>query len=180
MKITLAIWEEWPSNRRTIFPVNIPHATYIHTCCSYFKPLDHSLKPQDTRINNMTICPNKATSRVPLQQPYHILRLSPACSATSRYFSLPPHYNYHILMMNVSLDTANIYAINISTPDFRICQHFNSNWITPYLQKLTNVAEVPVTQLYKHMFNTSEPTHPDTYTETIGTIFAVCIGVYCF
>ena len=54
-------------------------------------------------------------------------------------------------MMNVSLDTANINAINISTQAFRILQNFNSNWTTPYLQKLTNVPEVPVAQLYTNV-----------------------------
>ena len=103
-------------------------------------------------------------------------------------------------MMNVSLDTVNIKAINISTLDFRIWQHFNSHWTSPHLQKLANVPEVPVTELYKHMINTSEPvhsftikdddedpslmgtilTHPGTYIGTIGTIFAVGTGVYCF
>ena len=62
-------------------------------------------------------------------------------------------------MMNVSLDTANINAINTSTSDFRIWQNFNSNWTTSHLQKLTNVPEVPVTQLNKHMINTSEPVY---------------------
>ena len=66
------------------------------------------------------------------------------------------------MMVNVSLDTANIDGINISTPDFRIWLHFNSNWTTPQLQKLVNVTEVPVTQLYKHMINTSEPVHSFT------------------
>ena len=105
------------------------------------------------------------------------------------------------MMMNISLETANINAINISTPDFRIWSHFNSNWTTPHLQKLTNVPEVPVAQFCKHMINTSEPvysfafnkdddrdlsliwkilTHPGTYIGTIGMIFTVCIGVYCF
>ena len=146
------------------------------------------------------ICPDEATSRVPLQQPCHILRLSPACSATSRYFHLPPHYEDHTMMMNISLDTTNINAVNVSTQDFRIWQHSNSNWTTPHLQKLANVPEVPVAQLYRHMINTSEPfhsftikdddedpsliwtnlMHPGTYTGTIGTIFAVCIGVYYF
>ena len=50
------------------------------------------------------------------------------------------------MMMNVSLDTANINAVNISTPDFRIWQHFNSNWTSSHLQKLGNVPVVPVTQ----------------------------------
>ena len=38
------------------------------------------------------ICPIKAMSTVPLQQPFHTLKLSPACSATARYFHLPLHY----------------------------------------------------------------------------------------
>ena len=107
----------------------------------------------------MIICPDKATSTVPLQQPFHILRLSPACSATSGYFHLPPHYEDHTTMMNVSLDTANIHAINISTIDFRIWQHFSSNWTPLHLQKLANGHEVPVAQLYRDIINTSEPTH---------------------
>ena len=31
--------------RGTVFPVNILYATYLHSCCSYFEPLGHSLKP---------------------------------------------------------------------------------------------------------------------------------------
>ena len=101
-------------------------------------------------------------------------------------------------MMNVSLDTANINAINISTLDIRIWQHFSSNWTPPQLQKLANVPEVPVAQLYRDKINTSEPVHlltikdddeepsliwislmhPRTYIGTIGMIFTVCIGVY--
>ena len=145
----------------------------------------------------MIICPDKATSTVPLQQPFHILRLSPACSATSRYLLLPAYYKDHTMMINVSMDTANINAVNVSALDFRIWQHFNSNWTSPHLQKLVNVPEVPVTQPYNHMINTSEPihsfkikdedqdpsliwtilTHPGTYIGTIGMIFAVYIGV---
>ena len=79
----------------------------------------------------MIIFPDKVTSIVPLQQPLSILRLSPACSATTRYFHLPPSYKDHTIMMNVSLDTININAINISTLDFRIWQHFSSNWTPP-------------------------------------------------
>ena len=63
------------------------------------------------------------------------------------------------MMMNVSLDTTNINTVNISTPDFRTWQHFNGNWTTCHLQKLTTVPEVPVTQFYKHMINTSETVH---------------------
>ena len=157
------------------------------------------LNPKTQRSTVTIICSDKATSKVPLQQPFHMLRLSPVCSATSRYFHLPPHYEDHTIMMNISLDTANINAINILIPDFRIWQHFNSNWTSPHLQKLANVLVVPVMQLYKHMINTSKPVHsfmisdddedpsliwtismhPGTYIGTTGVIFAVCIGVHC-
>ena len=62
-------------------------------------------------------------------------------------------------MINVSLDTANINVFNISTLDFRIWQYFSSNWTPSHLQKLANVPEVPVAQLYRDMINNSEPTH---------------------
>ena len=60
-------------------------------------------------------------------------------------------------MINISLDTADINAINISCLDFGIWQHFSSNWTSSYLLKLANVHEVPVGQLYKHIINTTEP-----------------------
>ena len=69
------------------------------------------------------------------------------------------------MIMNVSLDTANVNAINVSTPDFRIWQHFNSNWTMHNLLKLTNAPEVPVVQLYKHMINTSKPVHSFTFNK---------------
>ena len=65
----------------------------------------------------MIICPDKVTSIIPLQQPFHILRLSPACNVISIYFHLPPSYEDHTIMMDVSLDTTTINAINISTLD---------------------------------------------------------------
>ena len=67
--------------------------------------------------------------------------------------------------MNVSLDSAYINAINISTLDLRIWQHFSSNWTPPHLQELENTTEVPVTQLYRDMISTSEPTHLFTITD---------------
>ena len=102
-------------------------------------------------------------------------------------------------MMNVSLDTTNINTINIST-DFRIWQHFSSNWTSSHLQNLASIPEVPVTQLYKHMINTSEPVHsftlkdddkdpsliwtilmpPGIYIGNSGMTFTVCIGAYYF
>ena len=63
------------------------------------------------------------------------------------------------MIMNVSLDTDKINAIDISTLDFRIRQHLNSKWTSPHLQKLAYVSEVRVTQSYKHTMNISEPLH---------------------
>ena len=106
---------------------------HICTYCYSFKPLDYSLKPSNTRTTMAIICPDKATSTVPLQQPFHILRLSPACSATSRYFHLTPHYEDHSMVMNVSLYTAYMNAIYISSLDCRIWRHFSRNWTPVHL-----------------------------------------------
>ena len=119
-------------------------------------------KPDTLASTIMIICHDKATSTVPLHQPFYILSLSPYSSVAPRYFHLPLYYEDHIMMINVSLDTTNINAVNISTPYFRILQHFNSNWITPHLQKLANGPEALVAQLYKHIINTSEPVYSFT------------------
>ena len=120
------------------------------------------------------ICPNKATSSSP--------------------------FKYHAVTMHISLDKANINTINISTPDFHISQHSDSNWTTAYMHKLVDMPKVPVTQVYKPMIGQSEPilpfeikrdteegpfltwkllTHLGTYIGTSGMIFVVCVGVYC-
>ena len=87
--------------------------------------------PKTLRSAIIIIYPDKATITVPLQQPFHKLRLSPACRATSRHFHLAPHYEDHTTMMNVSLHVTNINTIDISTLDCRIWQHFSSNWTPP-------------------------------------------------
>ena len=62
------------------------------------------------------------------------------------------------MTVHVSLDKANLKAINISTPDFHIWQHFSSNWTAIHLWKLVDVPEIPVAQLYKHMIDQDQPT----------------------
>ena len=61
------------------------------------------------------------------------------------------------MVMNVSLDTANINAINISTLGFRMLLEFSRDWTPPHLQKLANIPKVPVTKLYRGTINNSEP-----------------------
>ena len=103
------------------------------------------------------ICPDKVRSSMLFQQPFHILKPPPACSTMSRHFHLPPHYQDHARTMNIPLDKTNLNVINISTPDFHIWQHFNSNRMIIHMQKLKDVPKVPVTQLYKHMISQIEP-----------------------
>ena len=71
----------------------------------------------------MSICPDEAPRFIKIQMPIHILCLPPACSVTSQHFQLPPHYETHQLTINISLNTANLNVMNISSPDFRIWQH---------------------------------------------------------
>ena len=93
------------------------------------------------------ICPDKTSSTL-FQQPFHILKLPPACNAIPRHFHLPPHYDDHVVMMHIPLDRANLNANIISTPDFCTWQHFNSNCTTTHMQKLVGVPKVSIPQLY--------------------------------
>ena len=94
-----------------------------------------SLTPTMQESAITMIYPDTATSSSLFQQPVHILKLPPACSATSRHFHLPPHYEDHAVTMHICLDKANLNTLNISTPDFHIWQHFNSNWTAAHMQK---------------------------------------------
>ena len=147
------------------------------------------------------ICPDKATSTVPFQQPFHILRLSPAWSVTSRYFHLP-QITRNTLWWQTSLWIPQILMQLTSQP--QTSGYGSISTVTGphfHLQKWTTLPEVPVAQLYTYMIDISEPVHsftinkdddkdpsfiwtilmhPGTYIGTIRMIFTVCIGVYCF
>ena len=66
------------------------------------------------------ICPEIATRSITLQKPIHILHLPHTCSATSPHIHLPSHYETQALTVNISLNTANLNIINISSLDFCI------------------------------------------------------------
>ena len=98
-------------------------------------------------INTVTlICPEKPMETLPIQQPIHILKLPMAFSATSSHFYLPPRYETPILDVNVSLNMANLYIINISAQHFYIWQHLGSNRSDMQLQPLTTIPSIPVTR----------------------------------
>ena len=66
------------------------------------------------------ICPDEGPRLIKTQIPIHILCLPSACSATSQQLHLPPCYETHQLIINISLNTANLNVKNISSPEFRI------------------------------------------------------------
>ena len=80
--------------------------------------------PDTTPANTLAlIYSEKPMETIPIQKPLHILQLPMACSATSPNFYLPPRYETPTLDINISLNMANLYMINILAHDFYICQH---------------------------------------------------------
>ena len=106
-----------------------------------------------------------------------------------------------MITIYVSLKKANLNSFNVSAPDFHVWQHIGSNWSTTHIQKLTNVPEILITQLYSHLIGQSKHslpfeinrsseeegptligkflTHPGTYMGFLGMIFIASIGIYC-
>ena len=66
---------------------HMPHAFVVIAVTSKLWIIPSNF--QTLGLTMIIICSDKATSTVSLQQPFHILRLSSACSATSRYLHLP-------------------------------------------------------------------------------------------
>ncbi len=145
------------------------------------------------------ICPEKASQIVELHEPFHVLRMPPACSATSKHFHLPPRYEDHPMNINISLDQANLNAINVSTPEFRIWQHIDEDLNDTHLARLSEIPAVPVADLYKKMIDVDGPirkfstesdmedpspiwnffTHPGTYIGGLGGFITTGICIYC-
>ena len=106
---------------------------------------------------------------------------SPACSATSRYFHLQPHYEDHQMMIN-------------------IWQHLADHRNNTRLHKLTDVLTVPIAPLYKHMINSNRTilsfnpvdesiddtaslwtlfSHTGVYIMAIGSLIPAGLGIFC-
>ena len=101
------------------------------------------------------ICPEKPMETIAIQQPLHILKLPMACSATSAHFFLPPRYETPVLIINISLDMANLQAVNITALHFRVWQHMGNNHSETQLQHLTTIPSIPVHKVYQHLLNSS-------------------------
>ena len=97
------------------------------------------------------ICPTKPTVSVQISPPIHVLRLEPACSATSQHFHLPLKYEDTHMMMNLSIYNANLDIINISSALFRITQHVPSVQQQEMLEKLAALPPVPIKRITKEL-----------------------------
>ena len=58
---------------------------------------------------------------------------------------------------NISLNTVNLNAMNISSPEFQVWQHLKDHWNKIQLHELADVPAVPVAHLCKHMITTNGP-----------------------
>ena len=68
----------------------------------------------------IVICPTRPATSIHISLRIHVLRLEPACSATSQHFHLPPKYKDTHVTMNLSIYNANLDIIDISSALFRI------------------------------------------------------------
>ena len=93
------------------------------------------------------ICPTKPAMSIHISPPIHVLRLEPACSATSQHFHLPPKYEDNYVMMNLSIYNANLDIINISSALFRITQHIPSVQQREMLERLAALPPVPIKRI---------------------------------
>ena len=99
------------------------------------------------------ICPERPMETIPVQRPLHILKLPTACSATLPNFYLPPRYETPTLNVNISLNRANICAINITALHFHIWQHMGRDHSDMDLQHLATLPSIPVHKIYQHLLN---------------------------
>ena len=146
------------------------------------------------------ICPKVATRSITLWKPINILLLPPTCNTTSPHFHLPPCYETQALTISISLNTANLNIINISSLDFCIWQHLEDHWKESQLHHLAKIPSVPIVQLYKHMISSNEPitlftspdesiadmasrwtpfSHTGIYVMAIGLLIPAGLGIVC-
>ena len=93
------------------------------------------------------ICPTKPAALIHISPLIHVLKLEPACSATSQHFHLPPKYEDTHVTMNFSIYNANLDIIDISPASFRIAQHIPSVQQNKMLEKLAALPPVPIKRI---------------------------------
>ena len=93
------------------------------------------------------ICLTKPAASIHISPPIHVLKLGPACSATSQHFHLPPKYEDTHVTMNFSIYNANLDVIDISSASFKITQHIPSVQQHKTLEKLAALPPVPTKRI---------------------------------
>ena len=126
---------------------------------------------------------------VQISPPIHVLRLEPACSATSQHFHLPLKYEDTHVTMNLSIYNANLDIMNISTALFRITQHIPSVQQQETLGKLAALPPVPIKRITKglmgevlqEILSSDNPfwLHPSFLMGCIGFIVSIMSIVAC-
>ena len=120
-----------------------------------------------------------------------------ACSATSANFYLPPRYETPTLNVNVSLDRANIHAINITALHFCVWQHMGRDHSDMDLQHLATLPSIPIHKIYEQLLNSSQHltpfnvkpsedsdtlwslfSHPGIYVSALGSVLPVGIVLF--
>ena len=135
-----------------------------------------------------------------IQKPVHILKLPMACSATSPNFYLASRYETLTLDVNISLDMANLYMINILAQNFHIWKHLGNNRSDMQLQHLTTIPLIPAHKIYQHLLSNTLPimpfdmdkesaehtssictlfSHPGIYVSAIILPIPVGLGLFC-
>ena len=100
-------------------------------------------------------------------------------------------------MINISLYTAYLNTMNISSPEFQVWQHLEDHWNKTQLHKLSNMPTVPAF-LYKHMIDNNRPilfnlaeesiddttsiwtlfSHTGIYVMAIGLLIPAGLGIF--
>ena len=164
------------------------HTRCLDTSNPYFSPYGHHKSDMPRKAygnypHSMTTTCTKATNGLQC----HFGKFLPA-----------PRYETPILNVNVSLDWANIHAINVTALHFCVWQHMGRNHSDLDLQHLAILPSIPVHQIYEHLLNSSECLTPfnmkpsgdsDTfwslvchlriYVSALGSVLPVGVILFC-
>ena len=135
------------------------------------------------------ICPTRPATSIHISPPIQVLRLEPACTATSQHFHLPPKYEDTHVTMNLSIYNANLDIINISSALFRITQHIPSVQQQEMLERLAALPPVPIKRITMELMGevlqetllNDKPywLHPSFLMGCIGFVVSIMSTVAC-
>ena len=135
------------------------------------------------------ICPTKPATSVHISPPIHVLKLEPACSATSQHFHLPPKHEDTHVTMNFSIYNTNLDVTDISSTSFRIAQHIPSVQQHEMLENLAALPPVPIKRITMELMgkvlqetlSSDKPfwLHPSFVMGCIGFVASIMSTVAC-